>query len=432
MNVPITGLSRGAPAIPPAPAGPPIAFETLPDGVSAHSHTFVAADGAKSFGMLYRRGGERSVIFLTHPRGDFTRHYMIPALLEAGHAVLGSRHRFGTSDVTLTREAMVLDMAGAIGALKADHGFDHVVLFANCGGGPISGLYQQQAETPPPGRLTHTPAGDLLDLNTVELPPADGLIVLAAPFSLSELMLEGIDPSVIDEHDPLSCDASLDMYDPANGYRDPPQTSRYDPAFAARYRAAQAARLARIDDHAESLVAEQRRAQALMRDPGFAGLCGGERASIRRQAIDTAWLTVHRTDARLAYCDLSISPSKRGVGDFLSRDPMAMNYSRGISTHVISPRAWLSAYSGLSKSSLRLALPDISAPTLIVNYTADSGVYPAHGEEMHALSGAADKTLRMVDGDHFGMPVEGLGEADPRGRVAAILDDWLGQRFAGR
>jgi hypothetical protein len=432
MTIHTTSLRPDAPAIPRAPSGPPIGFDALPDGVSAQHVTFVAADGARSQGMLYGRGGERSVAFLTHPRGDFTRHYMTPALLEAGYAVCGFKHRAGVSDAALTREMMLLDMAGAIGALKAERGYDKVVLLANCGGGPISGFYQWQAEARLGERLTHTAAGDPLDLNTVDLPAADGLIVLAAPFSLGELLLESIDPSVTDEDDPLSCDPSLDMYDPQNGYREPPQSSAYAPEFVARYRAAQSARVARIEDHARSLIAEQRRQQALMREPGFAALGAGERSWIRRQALDTRPIIAYRNEARLAYCDLSMLPSKRAIGTFLSLDPLAANYTRGPAEHFMSPRAWLSAHSSTSRSSLRLALPNIGAPTLIINYTADAGVYPAHGEEMLALSGAADKALRMIDGDHFGMPAEGLGEPDPRGRVAVALADWLNERFPGR
>ena len=105
--------------------------------------------------------------------------------------------------------------------------------------------------TQPPHRLTDTAAGNPYDLNALNLPPADGLILLAGALSEGALALENLDPSVIDENDPLSCDPLLDMFNPANGYRKPPEASSYSPEFLARYRAAQRVRCARIDAKAD-------------------------------------------------------------------------------------------------------------------------------------------------------------------------------------
>ena len=82
-----------------------------------------------------------------------------------------------------------------------------------------------------------------------------------------------------------------------------------------------------------------------------------------------------------------------------------------------------------SRSSLRHGLPHIRVPTIIICYTADRGVYPDDVAEMLAISAAEDKLLHHVDGEHFGQPIDGAGERDPRGRVAKILSGWLGQRF---
>jgi hypothetical protein len=419
-------------SIPRAWAGPPTDFETLPEGTIVENLRFISPDGARSHGVLYRKGGERTVLCITHPRGDLTRHYMTPAFLEAGYAVCGFTHRFGVADFTLAHETMLVDIGGALAALKG-RGYEKVVLFANSGGGGIFGFYQWQAEARPPTRFTHTPAGDPFDLNTVELPAADGLILLATPFGESSVVTRGIDPSVIDETDPLSCDPSLDMYDPNNGYRDPPEASSYAAEFVERYQAAQLDRVARIDAYAKSLIADQRRHQALMRDEGFGAMSAEDKSYIRRRAADTKPVIVYRTDASLAFSDLSLFPSKRGVGTFLAIETLPTNYARGMIGSYKSPRAWLSAASGLSsRSTLRKALPGIRAPTVIVNYTADRGVYPQDVEEMQALSAANDKSLHHVDGDHFGFPIEGASEADPRGAVARLLGTWLRERLPGR
>ena len=412
---------------------PPTDFDSLPDGTRHENIIFLAEDGAPCQGTLYSKGGERTVLCITHPRADLSRHYMTPAFLDAGYAVFGFTHRHGTNDYPLQHEAMLMDIAGAIRMLKADRGFDKTALFANSGGGGIFGFYQGQAETQPPGRLTHTPGGDPLDLNNAELTPADGLILLATPFGEPAIVARAIDPSVTDETDPLSCDPALDMYSSANGYRAPPESSRYSEEFRARYQAAQIARVARIDAYARSLIAEQSRWRAQMRDPGFAKLPVDERSYIMRRAVDTRPVRVYRGTASLVDCDLSIFPSKRAVGSFLTFDTQAANYARGTAGHLKSPRAWLSAASGLSsRSSLRYGLPHIRVPTAILCYTADRGVYLDDVAEMLALSAASDKLLHHIDGDHFGLPIDGVAERNPRETVAKILADWLGQRFPGR
>jgi hypothetical protein len=411
----------------------PTDFSALPHGTRVDNIAFTAEDGPTSQGVLYRLGGERTVVCVTHPRGDLTRHYMTPYLLEAGYAVCGFTHRALITDFALMHEAMVLDIAACLRRLKDDFGFDRVVLLANSGGGGIFGLYQWQAETAPPGRLGETPSGDPPDLNRHDLPAADGLILLATPFGESSVVTRGLDPSVLDEDDPLSCDPSLDMYDSRNGYREPPESSRYSKEFKERHHAGQQQRLAQIDAKARALIAEQRRYQAQMRDPGYAALPIDERSYIKRRAADTPPMLVYRTDASLAFCDLSMYPSKRAVGTFFMADTQFLNFCRQTIGQFKAPRAWLSASSGLSSNStLRKALPHIAVPTVVIAFTADRGVYPDDAEEMLALSVTDDKQLHFVDGDHFGLPVEGLGDPAPRDTVAKLLAAWLRERFPAR
>ena len=66
----------------------------------------------------------------------------------------------------------------------------------------------------------------------------DGIVFMAAHAGQGWIMNEVIDPSVIDEGDPLRTDSALDMYGPANGFLEPPAWSRYQPEFVARFRAA--------------------------------------------------------------------------------------------------------------------------------------------------------------------------------------------------
>src|SRR5690606_912050 len=126
-------------------------------------------------------------------------------------------------------------------------------------------------------------------------------------------VMRWIDPSVIDEDAPLSCDPELDMYSARNGYREPPASSSYAQEFRQRYRAAQRARVARIDAKARALIAEQRRWRAEMAKPGFADLPLDDRLYVKRRASDNAAMRIYRLTAALENADLSIHPSKRGT-----------------------------------------------------------------------------------------------------------------------
>jgi hypothetical protein len=406
-------------------------FSEFPAGAGVEYMAFSAADGAGCAGFLYSRGGERGVICITHPRGGLERHYMIPAMLDAGFAVFTFHQRLRTDDFDLVEEVMLLDIAGAVRTMKESRGYETVLLFGNSGGGGPLGYYQWQAEAAPGARMTDTPAGDPLDLNAFEMPAADGLMLLAAGFGECEHILRWIDPSVIDEDDPIACDAALDMYDPANGYREPPESSSYSEEFRQRYRAAQRDRVARIDARARALIADQRRWRAEMQAPGFAGLPLADRLYIERRALDSRAMRTYRLTAALENADLSIYPSKRTTGSFLTPNTHVTNYmTHGTLGGSRTPRAWLSASSGLSsRCTLKKSLPNIRVPTLVIGYTGDAGIYPQDVEEMRDISAASDKALHQVDGTHFGLPLEGSAERAPRETVGRLMREWMRARF---
>ena len=114
----------------------------------------------------------------------------------------------------------MLDVAAGIAAMRAR--FERVVLCGNSGGGSLYTFYLSQALAPDGERLQDTAAGNPFDLNRFDLPPADAMVYLAAHAGEGHFLLHAIDPSVVDESDPDSCDPSLDMYDPVNGFAEPP------------------------------------------------------------------------------------------------------------------------------------------------------------------------------------------------------------------
>ncbi len=407
-------------------------FEKLPSGVSIENVPLLAQDKGESAGVLYTRGGERTVVCMMHPRGDMTRHYAMPYLLEAGYAAFGQAGRWVNNDVGLIHEMLLTDVAAAIRFLREKKGFERVVLLGNSGGGALYSFYQSQAATKPPGRLQDTAAGDPYDLNAMELPEADGIVQLATHLGQGVLMLSVIDPSVVDEDDPLSRDATLDMYDAANGFRELPASSDYAPEFLARYREAQRVRVARIDAIARGHVAEQREWRKRLMDPTFEKLPLAERQWAERRAFVGRYMEIHRTEANPAYTDLSLFPSKREIGSFFALRPDVFNYLEAGFGKYQTPRAWLSTWSGLSSRAATLAcLPKLTLPTLVIAYTGDNAVFSCDTDAIYEGSPAADKKHVHVDGDHLGLPTP-AAPAGGREQALRHVTEWLRERFPGR
>src|SRR5437667_346561 len=166
-----------------------------------------AADGVPLSGILYlppsREPG--TAVLAMHPRGDFTRHYLAPKLAAAGYAFLGTTTRYLNNDADALHERLLLDVAGTIAFLRG-RGFSTVVLLGNSGGGSLFAFYLEQAAKPRAERLARAPSGDRVPLGDVDLPAADGLILLAAHLGEGQYLLDHLDPSVIDEGDPTAAD----------------------------------------------------------------------------------------------------------------------------------------------------------------------------------------------------------------------------------
>ncbi|MFG1667759.1 hypothetical protein [Streptomyces sp. Y7] len=403
-----------------------IDFAALPVGTETTILSFIADDNAGSRGILYARGGERTVVVGSHPRGDMMQHYAAPAVLEAGYAFYVHLPRSLNNDVDIEHERLVLDLAAGLSHLRNERGFEKIVLLGNSGGASMVTFYQQQATTPPPGRLTDTASGDPLDLNAADIPAADGVVLLAAHPGQGSFLLNAIDPSVIDEDDAVLADPELDMYNPANGFRPLPEASKYSEEFLERYRAAQHARVARLDAKAHALIAEQKRYKEQMQAPGFADLPQEEQAYITRRALAGQHMIVHRTEANPAYTDTSLHAwkSTRPPGSILGPRPDQINYARGGFGRIATPRAWLSTWSGLStRASTAGNLKALHEPLLVVNFTRDSVGFADDNKAQFDATPAQDKTMDFVDTDHFA--------SDPAKRKEALqlVVDWLAPRF---
>lgn len=410
-----------------------ISFAQLPTGISYEIVPLTAEDRGESKGVLYTKGGEKTVVCLMHPRADMTRHYAIPYLLEAGYAAFGQEGRWPSNDIACIHEMLLPDIAASIKFLKEQRGFQHVIFIGNSGGGSLYTFYQSQAATNPPGRLKDTPAGDAYDLNRFALPPGDGMIIIAAHLGEGKFLQNAIDPSVTDENDPLSCDPGLDMYNPVNGFQEPPTPSTYSQEFVQRYRVAQRERVARIDAIALGYIKEQRYFQELIRQPEFAALPSERRSFISRRALVGRYMEIHRTEANLTYADQSLCHSSRDYGSLWSPRPDLFNYMEPGFGKYQTPRAWLSTWSGLSSRAAVLDnMPKVTVPTLVINYTGDHAIYPEESEAIYQRSPVSDKQFAQVDADHFGHPLPAKPNQGGRDESLKIICQWLRERFPAK
>jgi len=369
--------------------------------IPRESIRLVSPDGALVRGVLWTPPGGKpwkTAVILSHPRGDFSVHYACPLLAAAGYAVLGFSTRYINNDIDCLHENCIVDVRTAYDEMKR-RGAEAVVLLGNSGG------------------------GSLMAMANAELGIGDGWIGMAAHPGEGVFMLQVIDPSVADEHDPFSTVPELDMYNPDNGWRPWPEPCTYDPEWVRRYRAAQIERVARIDAVAKASIADATDAGERLRGIDRTSDAAGWR-ELRRRTVFTQYLTIYRTLADPAYLDLSIDPDERPMGSlFAFPDPFDANYGRAGLSRVMTARGWLSTWSGLSShAKLADTMPQVAVPTILVHPTADTEIRVWQAKEIVDAAGAADTTyVEMKGAPHY---LEGH-----RKEALATVADWLAKRF---
>jgi hypothetical protein len=380
------------------------------------------ADGQKTLGFLFTAtGNEKTVVSIMHPREMSVTHYLVPAVLDAGCACWVQGPRSIGNDLRLEHEIALLDVAAGMQHLRA-LGYRDVVLLGNSGGGALYAFYNQQSQLAPAQRLAHTPAGRPTGLADVELPRADGFILVSPHPGQGAILLNSLDPSVVDESDPMAVDPALDPFSPDNGYDPVRRTAHYAAAFVERYRAAQVQRARRLDEKARDLIERKMAARRRLKGeaPSFAD---------RRVAAHAPIFQVWRTDADLRAWDPSLDPSDRKPGSLWGNDPFLSNWGSVAFGRIVTPESWLSTWSGLSsRASFAQCAGSIVAPTLLLEYTADQCAFPQDFDAIFNGLGATDKTRIRVRGNHHGMALQ---PDEPSGREVAgrHIVEWLNARF---
>jgi pimeloyl-ACP methyl ester carboxylesterase len=358
------------------------------DWVSLESPTMGrAGHGSRPAQGLYHRlaGARPSVAFIaTHYNVDFSEHYLAEYLAARGFGFLGWNTRYRGNEPYFALDHALIDIGAGLRWLREQAGVETVVLLGNSGGGSLMAAYQSQATE---ASIEAAPGRALPDA-ILDLPAADLYVSLNAHPGRPDVLTAWLDPSVVDETDPVTADPDLDMFAPS-------RATPYDPDFVARYRRAQHDRNHRITRWARDELAR------------FSGL-----------GLYDRLFTVSRSWADPRFADLSLDPSTRRPGCYLG-DPRAANYSPFGLGSVCTLRTWLCMWA-LDGSQCRGAahLQRITVPSLVVQSTGDRGVFPSDAHAIHDELAAADKQLEWLPGEHY---FEDGGRDD----VADLISGWV-------
>src|SRR5690606_5093722 len=250
------------------------------------------ADGQRTLGFLFTATGkERTVVSIMHPREMAVTHYMVPYVLDAGCACWVQGPRSIGNDLRLEHETALFAVAAGMAHLR-QLGYENIVLLGNSGGAGLYTFYNQQSLLPGEQRIAKTPGGKPTKLAELDMPVVDGLVLLSPHPGQGKLLMSGLDPSVVDENDPMQTDPALDPFSAANGFDAETGKGRYAPEFVEAYRQAQVQRVQRIDEHARQLLKAKNDARARIK-------AGTATEADRRVASHAPIFQVWRTDADL-------------------------------------------------------------------------------------------------------------------------------------
>jgi pimeloyl-ACP methyl ester carboxylesterase len=340
------------------------------------------ATGARSSGRV------RTGAIVMHPTSNFMGHYLIAPLAARGITCLGLNSRFAGNDTVLLMERVLQDLGAGVKFMRETLGCERVVLVGNSGGAALAAYYQAEAE-----RFTAETMvdGEPSSIVAADLPPIDGLALCAAHEGRAHLLLRWLDPSLLDEHDALSRDPALDIYEPANWRADAGGRPAFAAAFLDRFFAAQRQRRDRIEARVIARLAELRATPGAPRDEAF---------------------IVHRTHADPRCLDLALDANDRAPGSVWG-DARAVNEAANAMGRLTSLTAFLSQWSSRSRAGGPENLVRTSVPTLLLTYTADQSTFPSTRAAWLAAGGERIRNVDIVGGDHYL-----AGRADLQGRVA--------------
>jgi pimeloyl-ACP methyl ester carboxylesterase len=346
--------------------------------------------------LLPKGKPSKTLTVYMHPSSTLQLMPMPQAMAKAGVHVLCAASRFAKNDTPLVMEKVLLDLGAYLRHAREVWGYQRIVLCGWSGGGSLALYYQSQAECP---SVTHTPAGDPLDLKAARLPAADAMIFQAAHLSRAQILSEWLDPSVRDEADPDARELELDIYNP-----DCPNRPPYTKAFLARFRAAQLERMRRRTAWVKENLERLRKRGGDEMERGF---------------------VTYRTMADPRFLDPAVDPNDRRPGwCYLGKPETANTGPVGIA-RFSTLRAWLSQWSvDDSHADGPRCAKSVSVPLLAIENSADDAVPQPHTRIIYDAAGSADKSMQVIRGaTHYYQ-----GQPELLAQAVSTCLEWMGSR----
>ena len=338
----------------------------------------------------------RTLLIFMHPASTLQLLPIPRYMASLGAHVLCAGSRYARNDSAAILENVLLDLGAYIRHAKEQLGYERIVLAGWSGGGSLALFYQSQALHP---SITHTPAGDPVDIVGAGLLPADAIVFQAAHISRAQLLLDIIDPAIRNEFDPDDRDPELDLYGPDARFQPP-----YPADFIRAYRAAQLSRMRRITADVKQRLTD---------------LGARKTGSVERAFV------VHGTLADPRYLDAAIDPNGRRVPWCYLGNPETVNTGPAGLARFTTLRSWLSQWSidDSNADGIRCAAK-VETPLLVIENGADDAVPQPHCRRVYEAAASPDKRFALIEGaTHYY-----VNQPDLLDQASGLILDWLGER----
>jgi pimeloyl-ACP methyl ester carboxylesterase len=351
----------------------------------------------------------RTAIIVMHSNSDYLTFPLGPEMAARGYRVLCAN----PGDRSQNLDQTMLDLGLAVKELRKRRDIAKVILMGHSGGATLMTAYQNAAENGPgifrgPEKLVPCSA------NLSGLPPADGMMLLDANFGNGAMTLFSLDPAVRNEDNGREINEKLNLFNPANGFRE--EATVYPGEFIRAFQKAQGERNRRLIRIALDRLSLIEAGKGRFTDDEPFIVPGGSQLGYNNKlfAQDTRLLSHTKKPWPLLKADgavvTGIVPSVRKPTNF---QPHTNSYHTGamvttVKNYLISNAVMTTDDYGFNEDSLYGidwtssyccppgSIGGVSVPLLIMGMTG-SWEYLA-SEIIHEYAVSGDKTLMFVEG----------------------------------